>query len=82
MKRPDIVPAIVKVGRPHVTLRCVANQYADRTCERIVEFGTVGRNDGGGLICIRNHPDGTTSVSVYRTDANVIVITPTTGKST
>ena len=58
--------------RPHVTRRCVADTYTDRTCERIVEFGTRGMANGG-LISFRNHPDGTTTVSVYRCDPTVKV---------
>lgn len=59
--------------RPHVSTRCVADAYADKGCERIVEFGTTGRPGGGGLISIRNHPDGTVTVSVYRCDGDVVV---------
>ena len=59
--------------RPHVNIRPVADAYADRSCERIVEFGTTGRNGGGGLICIRNHADGTVTVTVYRCDGAVVV---------
>jgi hypothetical protein len=59
--------------RPHVTTRCVADAYTDKARERIVEFGTTGQTGGGGLIAIRNHPDGTTSVSVYRCDPDVVV---------
>jgi hypothetical protein len=66
--------------RPHVALRCVADAYADKSCERIVEFGTTGRQGGGGLINIRNHPDGTTSVHVYCADRNVKAFIPITSE--
>lgn len=59
--------------RPHVSTRCVADRYADKGSERVVEFGTTGKPGGGGLIAIRNCPDGTVTVSVYRCDPNVIV---------
>lgn len=59
--------------RPHVSTRCVADAYADKSSERIVEFGTTRRKGGGGLISIRNHPDGSVTVSVYRCDPDVIV---------
>ncbi len=63
------------MARPHVSTRCVADAYANKQVERIVEFGTTGRHESGGLICIRNHDDGTTTVEVYRCDRNVIVVT-------
>lgn len=59
--------------RPHVTTKCVADSYSDKRTERIIEFGTAGRHESGGLICIRNCDDGTTTVEVYRCDKNVIV---------
>ena len=59
--------------RPYVLTRCVADRYSS-TEERIVEFGTAGREGGSGLIAIRNRPDGTTVVEIYRADSNVTVL--------
>lgn len=54
------------MARPSVTLNCVADKYADKRSERIVEFD-------GGLIAFRRHDDGTLTVDLYRLDANVRV---------
>jgi hypothetical protein len=53
-------------GAPRVLTRCVANHYADKTRERIVEFE-------GGLISFRRQSDGTLLVNLYSLDANVRV---------
>lgn len=52
--------------RPHINTHCVADQYCDKTRERIAEFE-------GGLIAIRRQDDGTILVNLYRLDKNVRV---------
>lgn len=52
--------------RPTVTLNCNADRYADRRCERIIEFE-------GGLISFRSTEEGGLRVSLYQLDANVSV---------
>lgn len=56
--------------KPKVITRCVANNYAG-PFERIIELS----NDKGigCLVSVRNMPDGTMSVQVYRRDAGVTV---------
>lgn len=58
--------------RPSIKSPCVADHYADKSCERIAEFSAP--NGKGGLISIRQHDDGSVSVSVYRIDPGVMVI--------
>ena len=60
------------MAKPRVNIRCVANQYAGPS-ERIVEFG--GENGAGGLISLRNMPDGKLVVELYRCDDTVEVRT-------
>jgi hypothetical protein len=63
-----------RTTRPSVTLRCVANQYAPAN-ERIVE---VSSHTGKGcLISLRDMPDGTLRIEVYRADDGVTVTAPT-----
>jgi hypothetical protein len=57
--------------RPCVTINCVADNYADKTRERIVEFDTPSHK--GGLISIYQHDDGLVTVNIYRCDPGVIV---------
>lgn len=52
--------------RPSVNTRCVADSYADKRHERIIEFD-------GGLISFRELDDGTMRVSLYRLDRRVRV---------
>lgn len=52
--------------RPSVKLKCVADHYADKSCERIVEFD-------GGLIAFRRLPNGKLLVNLYQLDSDVIV---------
>lgn len=63
------------MARPNVNTTPVADSYADKRRERIIEFGTAGRDECGGLIRISNNDDGTTSVHLYRLDAKVRVFT-------
>lgn len=58
------------MAKPKVNTACVANHYADST-ERIIEV--TGQGDKGCLIAIRNRPDGTVGVDVYRRDRGVEV---------
>jgi len=58
------------MAKPKVSSRCVANNYAAPN-ERIIEL-----SNGAGIGClvsVRNMPDGTLSVQVYRRDAGVSV---------
>lgn len=58
------------MAKPKVSSRCVANNYAAPN-ERIIEL-----SNGAGIDClvsVRNMPDGTLSVQVYRCDAGVSV---------
>lgn len=57
--------------RPSIKSPCVADGYADKSCERIAEFSAP--NGKGGLISIRQNRDGTVTVNIYRTDARVDV---------
>ncbi len=57
--------------RPSIKSPCVADRYADKTCERIAEFSAP--NGKGGLIAVRQHPDGAVTVAVYRLDPGVTV---------
>ena len=55
--------------KPKVVTNCIANHYTGSN-ERIVEFSHA---NGGGLISIFAHDDGTLTVDIYRTDPGVIV---------
>ncbi len=60
--------------RPYVkNRRVVADGYVDKRRARVVEFGTAGKDGGGGLIAITNLEDGITAVDCYRLDPNVKV---------
>ncbi|HEX9807894.1 MAG TPA: hypothetical protein VGA34_13455 [Alteraurantiacibacter sp.] len=60
------------MARPSIKTRCVADTYADKSCERIAEFSAP--NGKGGLIAIRQNSDGTVTVHVYRLDDGVEVV--------
>ena len=61
--------------KPRVKTKCVANSYA-ASDERIVEFSNGSRTGlRGGLIALRNCPDGKLLLNVYETDPGVIVKT-------
>lgn len=66
--------------RPTVTTKCVADAYADKTCERIIEFGGNNGEGTGGLIAFRNCTDGTLLVSIYSVTGTVHCTIPQ-GKS-
>lgn len=55
-----------------VSTSCVANGHAEPN-EKIIEFSSP---NGGGLISFQLKDDGTLNVSVYNTDATVMVQTP------
>lgn len=64
------------MARPTVTIQSVADHYANRTDERIIEFssGEPGGPGGpGGLISFKRRNDGSLSVDVYRLDEGVTV---------
>lgn len=58
--------------RPKVTTKCVADSYADKRRERVVEVldPVTGK---GCLICLRRRDDGTLQIETYRCDDGVIV---------
>lgn len=62
------------MGKPKVTVNCVANQYTGPG-ERIIEFCDPD-TDGpaGGLISFRRNPRGALDVHVYRCDPGVNVV--------
>ncbi len=67
------------MGRPSITLKCVADNYASpRERERIAEFGSGTTGGPGGLLSLRRQEDGTLDVHVYRTDPGVRVFASTT----
>lgn len=67
------------MARPKITVKCVADDYANRSIERIVEFSDGLPGGKGGLIALRRMDDGTLRVDVYRTDDGVVVVGPRTG---
>ena len=52
--------------RPYIKTRCVADNYANKRCERIAEFD-------GGLIRLNRAEDGKLYVSLYRLENDVRV---------
>lgn len=56
--------------RPRVNTSPVADNYADKARERIVEFSSKPGGPGG-LISFRRQDDDTLDVHVYRTDPGV-----------
>lgn len=53
--------------RPKVTLRCIADAYADKSRERVIEFFDPVLKQGG-LISFCRQGDGILRVDVYRLD--------------
>lgn len=62
--------------RPSVTVPCVADGYADKQRERIIEFFD-GPTQQGGLIAFRRQDNGSLDVSLYNLDPLVTVTTAT-----
>jgi hypothetical protein len=60
------------MARPKVTTG-PADQYANKTDEKIIEFSSGEPNGPGGLISFKRLADGTLSVSLYRLDEGVTV---------
>lgn len=63
------------MAKPKVIVKCVADSYSAAN-EKIVEFSNGIRSAEtlkGGLIALRNLPDGTLLVNVYRLDPGVEV---------
>lgn len=58
--------------RTRVTVKCVADNYAAKERERIVEFFDPTLK-AGGLISFYRTDDGKLQVTIYRHDANVEV---------
>jgi hypothetical protein len=58
--------------RPSVIFTRVADRYANSERERIIEFRDTPTGQGG-LISFYRLDDGRLSVSVYNTDAGVVV---------
>lgn len=58
--------------RPRVTLRCVADTYADKQRERIIEFFDP-QLQAGGLISFYRADNGTLAVHIYGCDQAVKV---------
>lgn len=65
----------MKTKRPGVNLRCVADQYCDKSRERIVEFHDA-ETDLGGLISFTRRDDGRLIVNIYRCDSGVMLAMP------
>lgn len=61
----------MKRRRPAVIVQCVADRYANKSNERIVEFAFP--NGKGGLIALRQINPDTCTVDVYRVDEGVTV---------
>lgn len=59
--------------RPTVRVNCVADRH-HAPAERIIEFSD--HTGAGGLISFSTSSTGTLIVDVYRTDANVRVVSP------
>jgi len=59
--------------RPTVNTKCVADSYANKQCERIIEFSAGDGTETGGLISFRRMDDGTLHISLYRTDGPITV---------
>ena len=62
--------------KPAVSLRNTANTYTSPD-ERIIEISNGVRTDPGhkgALISLRNLPDGTFRVEVYRADPGILVV--------
>jgi hypothetical protein len=58
--------AVMRRGRPSVTLRCIADTFVSDRSERIVEFDAGDGKGTGGLISLLRRDDGTLLLSVYR----------------
>lgn len=69
--------------RPVVITKCVANTYADRTRERIIEFDipSVTGQRHGGLIRFSRLDDGTAVVDLYSLDKGIEVRRQTSGNN-
>lgn len=65
--------------RPAVIVNCVADRYADRGRERIVEFSFP--NGKGGLIAFRQSDGGVCTINVYRMDEGVEVYSAQAGRA-
>ena len=59
--------------RIRVTVNCVADHYANKHRERIIEF-TDPETGLGGLISFRRSEDGKLYVNPYNFDAGVVVV--------
>lgn len=62
--------------KPTVSLRNTANTYAGPD-ERIIEIGNGVHTDPGhkgALISLRNLPDGTFRIEVYRADPGILLV--------
>lgn len=57
--------------RPYVNVTPVADKYADKRNERIIEFSSPSGK--GGLISFREKEDGTLTVDLYRMDEGITV---------
>lgn len=58
-----------------ITVACVADHYADKERERIIEFMDPVTQKGG-LICFRRQADGRLLIQPYRLDAGVEITLP------
>lgn len=61
------------MARPTVNTSCIANKYANRHDERIIEFNDGTPGGAGGLISFKRLEDGSLSVSLYHLDEGVKV---------
>ena len=62
--------------RPSVNTRCIADGYANKSNERIIEFSANNGTGAGGLISFRNRSDGTLLVSIYSVTGTVHATIP------
>lgn len=60
------------MARPKVTVG-IADNYANKDDERIIEFSSGKPNGPGGLISFKRRDDGTLVVSLYQMDEGVTV---------
>jgi len=61
------------MARPKVNTSPVADRYANKADEHIVEFNSGEAGGPGGLISFKRQDDGSLGVSLYRLDEGVTV---------